>query len=68
MALSASTSESHYTSHACQICQPTNGRAGWPANFCIKEGRSGSEHSFNALIKKRHIKKLIAIGTSKQEE
>ena len=49
----APTSESHYTGHACQICQLTNGRAGWPAEIRIKEGSPGCEHSFNAPIKYR---------------
>jgi hypothetical protein len=56
-ALSASTSESHYASHACQL---TNGRAGWPPNFCIKEGSSGSEHLF---IQRSHQVR----STSRQE-
>jgi hypothetical protein len=41
----AETSESHYASHACQICQLTNGRAGWPAEIRIKQGSPGCEHS-----------------------
>ena len=49
----APTSESHYAGHACQICQLTNGRAGWPAEIRIKEGSPDHEHSFNALVKYR---------------
>ena len=47
----APSSESHYASHTCQICQLINGRAGWPAEIWIKEGSPGCDHSFNALIK-----------------
>jgi hypothetical protein len=45
-ALYATKSESHYGSHACQICQLTNGRAGWPAEIRIKGGSPGCEHSY----------------------
>ena len=46
----APTSDSHYASHACQICQLTNGRAGWPAEVQIKEGSPGCEHSLKTVI------------------
>jgi hypothetical protein len=32
--------------HAYQICQLTNGRVGWPAGTCIKEGCLACEDSF----------------------
>jgi hypothetical protein len=49
----APMSESHYASQTCQICQLTNGRAGWPAEIQIKEGSPSCELSFNALVKYR---------------
>jgi hypothetical protein len=52
-ALSASTSESHYASHICQL---TNGRAGWPANFCITEGSSGRNIHSTLSSSTEHIK------------
>jgi len=38
--------ESHWTSHAYQLCKPTNGRAGWPAMTCIKGAKILSGDSF----------------------
>jgi hypothetical protein len=52
-ALSALTSESHC---ANQICQLTNDRAGWPANFCIKEGISGRNIHSTLSSSTKHIK------------
>ena len=61
----APTSESHSASHACQICQLTNGRAGWPAEIRIKDSSPGCEHSFNALVKYRAHQES---STSRQQE
>ena len=60
----APTSKSHYTGHACQICQLTNGRAGWPAEIPIKEGSPDCEAFFNAPIKYRAHQ---GSSTSRQE-
>jgi hypothetical protein len=53
----APASETNSASHAYQICQLTNGRAGWPAEIRIKEGSPGCVHSFNTRTRKRRIKK-----------
>jgi hypothetical protein len=55
------TSEKSLASHAYQSCQLTNGRAGWPADIWIKEGRPSSEHSF--IQRSRQVP-----STSRQQE
>jgi hypothetical protein len=58
----APASETISASHAYRICQLTNGRAGWPAEICIKEGGPGYGHSLT-LAPGRYIsrrKKLSA--------
>ena len=44
--------ELHLTRRVYQLCQPTNGRAGWPAVTCIKGGHLTSErhHVVHCLL------------------
>jgi hypothetical protein len=56
----APASETNSASHAYQICQKTNGRAGLPAEIHRKEGSPGCVHSFDARTRNNqlgHIKK-----------
>jgi hypothetical protein len=60
---SAPASETYSVSHAYQICQLTNGRAGWPAEIWIKEATFPSRASINTHIKQRtHQAKKSLLG------
>jgi hypothetical protein len=65
---STSTKGNRSTSHAYQICQLTNGKAGWTADICIKDAISPSWNPIRAHDRKDKRQEKIAADTSRREE
>jgi hypothetical protein len=65
--LSAPGSGTYPASHAYQICQIANGRAGWPAEICIKRGHLSTRDSFSASYKITHHEETAGPDSSRRQ-